>query len=171
MNDLKRYIRDIPDFPQPGILFRDITPLLNEPRAFTAVIDALAERVSHLDVKRVSAVESRGFIFGAPLAMRLEAGFVPMRKPGKLPYRTIGEEYSLEYGTDVVEMHTDAVMPGENVLVLDDLLATGGTAAAMCRLVERARGTIVACAFVIELTPLNGRAKLPGREVISLIAY
>lgn len=171
MNELKRYIRDIPDFPQPGILFRDITPLLNEPPAFAEVIDALAERVAHLTVQRIAAVESRGFIFGAPLALRLKVGFVPMRKPGKLPYRTIREEYSLEYGTNTVEMHTDAVKPGEHVLVLDDLLATGGTAAAMCRLVERARGKVAACAFVIELAPLNGRSMLAGREVISLIRY
>ena len=169
MIDLKQYIRSIPDFPQPGILFRDITPLLNEPRAFAAAIDALVERTSRYRVDHVVAIESRGFIFGAPLALRLGVGFVPVRKPGKLPYTSVREEYRLEYGTNAIEMHTDALKRGERVLVFDDLLATGGTAAASCRLVERLGASVAACTFVIELSALNGRAQLQGREVISLI--
>jgi len=171
MTDLKKYIRDVPDFPLPGILFRDITPLLNHPVAFAETVNELANRVSHFRAERIAAVESRGFIFGAPLALKLGVGFVPLRKPGKLPAKCLREEYTLEYGTNAIEMHADALTPGERVLVFDDLLATGGTAAAMCRLVERAGAKVAACAFVIELTALKGRQQLAGREIVSLIAY
>jgi len=171
MTDLPQYIRSIPDFPQPGILFRDITPLLNVPEAFRSVIEELVNRAALYHVDRVAAIESRGFIFGAPLALRLGVGFVPIRKPGKLPASTLREEYSLEYGTNAIEMHDDAIRMGERVLVIDDLLATGGTAAAACRLVERAGGRVAAGVFVIELAALNGRACLAGRDVISLITF
>jgi adenine phosphoribosyltransferase len=169
--DLTQYVRSIPDFPQPGILFRDITPLLGEPKAFAAVIDELAARCANYRIDKIAAIESRGFLFGAPLALRLGVGFVPIRKPGKLPYARIHEEYALEYGKNTIEMHEDAVRPGEQVLVIDDLLATGGTAAAACRLIERTGGKVAACAFVIELSFLNGRAALEGRDVTALITY
>lgn len=164
-------IRSIPDFPKPGILFRDITPLLNDPRAFQGVVDGLADATSHLRFSRIAGIESRGFIFGAPLALKLGVGFVPIRKPGKLPAKVLREEYSLEYGTNSIEMHDDALTKGESVLIVDDLLATGGTAAAACRLVERAGGIVAACAFVIELAALNGRAALKGRETVALITF
>ncbi|HPU85545.1 MAG TPA: adenine phosphoribosyltransferase [Candidatus Latescibacteria bacterium] len=164
-------IRNIPDFPKPGILFRDITPLLNNPDAFSQVIDELADTTSRYRFSRIAGIESRGFIFGAPLSVKLGVGFVPIRKPGKLPARVLREEYSLEYGTNAIEMHADALTRGESVLVIDDLLATGGTAAAACRLVERAGGIVAACAFVIELAVLEGRKALEGREVVSLITY
>jgi adenine phosphoribosyltransferase len=171
MSDLKHIIRDIPDFPEKGVIFRDITPLLNNPDAFEEVIDRLTEETEGLAIDRIVGVESRGFIFGTPLAMRLGVGFVPARKPGKLPAEIVREEYSLEYGTAAIEIHKDAITPGENVLILDDLLATGGTAAAACSLVEKLGGKITGCAFVIELDFLNGREKLPGRNIMSLIRY
>ncbi len=164
-------IRNIPDFPKPGILFRDITPLLNNPAAFAQVIDELADAASRYRFSRIAGIESRGFIFGAPLSLKLGVGFVPIRKPGKLPARVLREEYSLEYGTNAVEMHADALTKGESVLIIDDLLATGGTAAAACRLVERAGGIVAACTFVVELAALEGRRALEGREVVSLITY
>ncbi len=164
-------IRNIPDFPKPGILFRDITPLLNNPAAFSQVIDELADATSRYRFSRIAGIESRGFIFGAPLSLKLGVGFVPIRKPGKLPARVLREEYSLEYGANAVEMHADALTKGESVLIIDDLLATGGTAGAACRLVERAGGTVAACTFVIELAALEGRKALEGREVVSLITY
>ncbi|HPC43919.1 MAG TPA: adenine phosphoribosyltransferase [Candidatus Latescibacteria bacterium] len=164
-------IRNIPDFPKPGILFRDITPLLNNPAAFSQVIDELADATSRYRFSRIAGIESRGFIFGAPLSLKLGVGFVPIRKPGKLPARVLREEYSLEYGTNAVEMHADALTKGESVLIIDDLLATGGTAGAACRLVERAGGIVAACTFVIELEALEGRKALEGREVVSLITY
>jgi adenine phosphoribosyltransferase len=168
---LKAKIRSIPDFPKPGILFRDITPLLADPRSFEGVIEALAKRYAGRKIDRVAAVESRGFLFGAPLALRLEAGFVPVRKPGKLPYRTERVTYELEYGTDAVEMHVDAIEPGQRVLVVDDLLATGGTAAAVADLATRRGGEIVELAFVIELDFLKGRERLEPRPVFSLIHF
>ena len=171
MSDLKEYIRDIPDFPQPGILFRDITPLLNDPGAFAASVTMLAHEVAGHDIDRIAGVESRGFLFGTPLALKLGVGFVPIRKPGKLPAASLREEYTLEYGTNAIEMHEDAVGKGESVLVIDDLLATGGTAAATCRLIERAGAKIAACAFVIELEFLKGREQLDGYDVISLVTY
>lgn len=169
--DFASLIRDVPDFPVQGILFKDITTLLTNPQAFHHVVDNLIERFRDRKIDVVAAIESRGFIFGAPLAYQLEAGFVPVRKPNKLPADKIAEEYSLEYGTNVLEMHTDAVMPGQRVLVVDDLLATGGSAKATVNLVERLGGTVVGVAFLIELTFLNGVDKLKGYDVYSIIKY
>jgi adenine phosphoribosyltransferase len=169
--DLKKYIRDIPDFPKPGILFRDITPLLAAPEALRAVNSLLADRYRDARIDVILAAEARGFIFATPLAMELNAAFAPVRKPGKLPYETHSFSYELEYGTDTLEIHTDAVKPGQNVLILDDLLATGGTVEACCRLVEKVGGNIVGCAFVIELAFLNGRERLAPHDVFSLVTY
>jgi adenine phosphoribosyltransferase len=168
---LLRHIRSVPDFPRKGIVFRDITTLLKDRVAFSKCVETLLAAVSHLSVDKVVSVESRGFIFGSVLADRLGAGFVPVRKPGKLPARTIREEYVLEYGSDVLEIHADAIEPGERILVVDDLLATGGTAVATARLVERLGGSILAFAFLIELSFLRGRERLNAYEVISLIDY
>ncbi|HEX2701606.1 MAG TPA: adenine phosphoribosyltransferase [Acidimicrobiales bacterium] len=168
---LKDHIRDIPDFPQPGVVFKDITPLLADAGAFRATIDALAAPFEDVAVDKVLAVEARGFIVGAPVAYRFGAGFVPCRKAGKLPWDVEKEEYVLEYGTDLLEVHKDAVTPGERVLVVDDVLATGGTAAAAGSLVERLGGEVVGFAFVIELAFLGGRSKLGGRELVSLLTY
>jgi len=169
--DLRRWIRDIPDFPKPGIQFKDITPLLSDPEAFGLAIDRLAGAFEGAGVDTIAAAEARGFIFGAPLALKLRAGFVPIRKPGKLPYATVAAEYQLEYGTDRLEVHTDAFAPGRRVLLLDDVLATGGTMRACCELVERTGAAIVGCAFVLELAFLGGREKLAPFEVTSLITY
>lgn len=171
MNDLKarQLIRDIPDFPKPGIVFKDITPVLADPQATREVMDRLAEVVRPMQADLVAGIESRGFIFGAALAFELGMGFVPVRKPGKLPWECIREEYALEYGVNAVEMHSDAVRPGQRVVVVDDLLATGGTAAAACRLIERLGGAVCGCVFVIELGFLDGRAALGARPVTSLI--
>ena len=169
--DLREYIRDIPDFPKPGIVFKDITPLLLEPRAYDYTVGALAEHARPLDVDVVLAAEARGFIFGGALARELGAGFAPARKRGKLPSETISAEYVLEYGIDVLELHADALAGGARVLVHDDLLATGGTASAMCELVEKAGAEVVGCGFVIELAFLHGRERLAGRDVRSLITY
>ena len=168
---IKSTIRDVPDFPKPGILFKDITPLLQDPKAFDAVLNAFEERYCGRRVDCVAGIESRGFVFGAPLANRLKVPFIPIRKKGKLPYKSVQETYDLEYGTATIEMHVDAIRKGQQVLMIDDLLATGGTAAAACRLVEKQGGTIVECAFVVELAFLNGRQKLNGREVFSLVQY
>ncbi len=162
------FLRDVPDFPKPGILFKDITPMLGDPRALAAAIDRLAA----LDcgpIDKVAAIESRGFLFGAPLALRLGKGFVPVRKPGKLPWKTSRVEYVLEYGSDAVEIHQDAVHPGERVLLVDDLLATGGTMAAACELVQACGGVVAGCAFVVELCFLPGRERLRGHRVEALI--
>ena len=167
--DLEKYIRDIPDFPTKGIIFKDITPLLADPGALDEAVRRLAEPYEGTGVQYVAAVESRGFIFGAAVARQLGAGFVPIRKPGKLPHETVSKEYSLEYGTDAVEIHTDAVSPGSKVLMIDDLLATGGTMAAACELVASLGGRIVGIAFLIELGFLNGRAKLAGYDLHTLI--
>jgi len=167
--DLEKYIRDIPDFPTKGIIFKDITPLLADPGALDEAVRRLAEPYEGTGVECVAAVESRGFIFGAAVARQLGAGFVPIRKPGKLPHETVSKEYSLEYGTDAVEIHTDAVSPGSKVLMIDDLLATGGTMAAACELVASLGGRIVGIAFLIELGFLNGRAKLAGYDLHTLI--
>jgi len=164
-------LREIPDFPQPGILFRDITPLLADPRGFHIALDALAERFIGEHVDAVVAVESRGFIFGGALAARLNASFVPVRKPGKLPARVDRVAYALEYGTGELEMHRDALPSGARVVVMDDLLATGGTAAAAGELVRKQDGVVLAYAFVIELEALGGRARLTGAPVVSLIRY
>jgi adenine phosphoribosyltransferase len=167
---LKHLIRDIPDFPQPGILFRDITPLLRHPAAFREVVGAFAGHFRGR-VDAVAGIESRGFIFGAPLALELDVPFVPIRKVGKLPGEKLTREYSLEYGTAVLEIHTDAVGPGQRVLLLDDLLATGGTARAAAGLIEAVGGTVAAVAVVIELLFLQGRGALEGYEVHSLVQY
>ncbi len=169
--DLNPWIRNIPDFPKPGIQFKDITPLLSDPDAFGAVIERLAERYGGARIDTIAAAEARGFIFGAPLALRLHTGFVPIRKPGKLPYATIAMQYQLEYGTDRLEVHTDAFAPGRRVLLLDDVLATGGTMRACCDLVAQTGAELIGCAFVLELTALGGRARLAPYEVTSLIAY
>jgi adenine phosphoribosyltransferase len=167
---LKQLIRDIPDFPQPGILFRDITPLLRDPAAFRQVTAALAEPFRGR-VDAVAGVESRGFIFGAPLAAELGVGFLPIRKAGKLPGDKLAMEYALEYGTSTLEIHTDAVRPGERVLLADDLLATGGTARAAAGLIEAVGGKVEGIAFVIELLFLQGRTVLEGYDVRALLAY
>jgi adenine phosphoribosyltransferase len=171
MERLKQRIRDVPDFPKPGIVFKDITPLLSDVRSFQLVIDAFARRYAAKPVDAVVAVESRGFIFGAALAYRIDSAFVPVRKKGKLPYKTESIEYALEYGTDRIEMHQDALHKGSRVLVIDDVLATGGTAKATCDLVAKMGGQVIECAFVIELGFLNGREKLKGHEIFSLIQY
>jgi adenine phosphoribosyltransferase len=167
---LKQLIRDIPDFPQPGILFRDITPLLRDPAAFRQVTAALAEPFRGR-VDAVAGVESRGFIFGAPLAAELGVGFLPIRKAGKLPGDKLAMEYALEYGTSTLEIHTDAVRPGERILLADDLLATGGTARAAAGLIEAVGGKVEGIAFVIELLFLQGRTVLEGYDVRALLAY
>ncbi|MDO5580334.1 MAG: adenine phosphoribosyltransferase [Planctomycetia bacterium] len=172
MKTLADYIRSIPDHPKPGIIFRDITPLIESKEGFAESIDQLEKKCRDLGpIDIVAAPEARGFIFGAPLAMRLGAGFVPLRKPGKLPCKTVSVSYSLEYGTDELQMHVDSVKPGDRVLLLDDLLATGGTIEAAGRLIEQNGGTVAGCAFVIELVDLNGRTRLNNRNVISLITF
>jgi adenine phosphoribosyltransferase len=168
---LKAKIRDVPDFPKPGIIFKDITPLLADVESFQAVIDIFAKRYGDKGIDAVVGIEARGFIFGAPLAYRIDAGFVPVRKSGKLPHHTHHVEYSLEYGTDKVEMHIDALCDHHRVIIIDDLLATGGTVGATCDLVEKSGATIVETAFLVELGFLNGREKLKGREIFSLLKY
>ncbi len=169
--DLTKYIRDIPDFPKPGILFKDITPLLAEPRAFKHSLDLLAEHYRRRPIDAVAAAEARGFLFAAPLALALEKPLIPLRKPGKLPYRTYSLKYELEYGTAELQMHTDGIVAGHQVLMVDDVLATGGTMQAGCHLVAKAGGKVAGCAFLVELTFLNGRERLPQCEVFSLIKY
>ncbi len=169
--NLKSWIRDIPDFPKKGILFRDITPLLKNPAALQKSVSLLSERASGWTPGVVAGIESRGFLFGTGVALALGTGFVPVRKPGKLPYDTLRVEYDLEYGTDALEMHTDAVKPGEKVVLVDDLLATGGTMEAACKLVEKLGAVVAGCLFVVELTGLKGRERLAGREVESLVQY
>lgn len=168
---LQTTIRDVPDFPKPGIVFKDITPVLQDSQLFSDTIDFLAERLRPLNPSQIVAIESRGFIFGAPLAVKLGAGLVLVRKPNKLPFQKESLEYSLEYGTDTLEIHVDSFRKGESVVIVDDLLATGGTAAATAQLVEKLGATVAALAFVTELGFLGGRAKLPGHEVISLLEY
>ncbi len=169
--NLQDYIRDIPDFPKPGILFKDITPLLSDPKASKFALDSLLELTSDLKIDKVVGIESRGFFFATLLADRLGAGFVPVRKPNKLPFDKISQEFELEYGTDRLEIHKDAISKGERVLVHDDVLATGGTAEATCKLVEELGGQIVQCNFLIELSFLNGRDRLNKYNVESLIKY
>jgi adenine phosphoribosyltransferase len=171
VSDLRTYIRSVPDFPKKGIVFRDITTLLQDKLAFGTAIERLYEYCKHKEIGKVVGIESRGFIFGGALAHMLDAGFVPVRKPKKLPSTTVRQEYQLEYGTDALEIHIDGIAKGERVLILDDLLATGGTAAATCKLVEQLGGTIVGVAFLIELTFLKGRDQLRDYEVFSLITY
>ncbi len=169
--DLRAFIRDIPDFPEPGIVFKDISPLLLNADALGAAIERLAELADPLAVDLVLAAEARGFILGGALARRLGAGFVPARRPGKLPHDTVSAEYTLEYGINALEVHADALAGGTRVLVHDDLLATGGTARALCDLVERLGGQVAACAFLIELSFLNGRQRLDPHPVLALIDY
>jgi adenine phosphoribosyltransferase len=171
MEDLKKLIREVPDFPKPGILFYDITTLLKDARGLRAVIDALTDRYRETRVDVVLGIEARGFIFAPALAYALGAGFVPVRKPKKLPAETVSVTYDLEYGTDTLEMHKDAVTSGSRVLIVDDLLATGGTAAAAARMVREAGGAVAGIGFVVELTFLNGRQKLAGYDVFSLLRY
>jgi len=169
--DLKKHIRPVPDFPRKGILFRDITTLLNTPPAFRYAIDCLVKKLPPGKVDVVMAAESRGFIFGSVLAYKLKAAFVPVRKPGKLPYKTFREKFMLEYGEDAFEVHQDAFKKGASVLIVDDLLATGGTARAMVNLVKRLKGKVSGALFLIELTALNGRSQLKGYPVYSVIQF
>ena len=171
MDDLSKLIRDVPDFPKPGIVFKDITPLLADPAGFKSAVDALAAPHRDAGVTAVGGVESRGFIFGAPVAMALGVPFVPFRKPGKLPYKTVSASYELEYGTDSIEVHTDAFKAGDKVLLVDDLLATGGTMAACAQLVEKLGARVAGCTFVIELSFLNGRDKLSKYDVRTILTY
>jgi len=168
---LKEHIRDIPDFPKPGVVFKDITPLLADVEAFKATIDALVDHFSGTQVDKVLGIEARGFIIAAPVAYRFGAGFVPVRKAGKLPWSVEKQEYVLEYGTDLLEIHRDAVAPGERALIIDDVMATGGTAEATVRLVEKLGGQVVGLGFAIELGFLGGRSKLAGHDIVSLIEY
>jgi adenine phosphoribosyltransferase len=169
--DLEKHIRSIPDWPKKGILFRDITPLLANPEAFSKTVDALCDSFDNIGVDYVAAVEARGFIFGAAVAQRLGVGFVPIRKKGKLPFKTESFTYELEYGTDTLEVHSDAVSEGAKVLMVDDLLATGGTMAAACKLIEKIGGKVLGIVFLIELSELAGREKLPGYKVNTIISY
>lgn len=169
--ELRRLIRDIPDFPEAGIVFKDITPLMADPQALALAVKGLAEYARPLDVDCVIAAEARGFLLGPALALELEAGFVLARKPGKLPYETVSAEYLLEYGSDQLELHSDAIGKGARVLVHDDLLATGGTAAALCDLVEQLGGEVVGCGFLIELAFLSGRERLAPYDVHALLSY
>jgi adenine phosphoribosyltransferase len=169
--DIKKYIRTVKDFPKPGIMFRDITTLLKEPEGLKTSFNALLKFTEGLKIDKVVGIESRGFMFGAMLAEKLGAGFVPIRKPGKLPAETVKEEYSLEYGKDAIEIHKDAIETGETVLLHDDLLATGGTAKAAVNLIEKLGGKVVQVSFIIELSFLNGKEKLKGYDVRSLVNY
>ena len=169
--DLKALIRDVPDFPKPGILFKDITPLLADPSAFGYACARMAAHFSTRQVDAIAAAEARGFLFAAPMALELRVPLIPLRKPGKLPYRTHSFKYDLEYGSAELHMHVDSVKPGAKVLVVDDVLATGGTMAAACKLIEKAGGTIAGCAFLLELAFLKGRGLLTEYESYSLITY
>jgi adenine phosphoribosyltransferase len=169
--DFKNYIRDIKDFPKEGVVFKDITPLLQDSIALVKAAEGLASLVENVEIDKVVGMESRGFIFGPMLAQKLQAGFVPVRKPGKLPYNKFSESFALEYGADILEMHIDAIKEGEKVLIHDDVLATGGTASAVAKLVERAGGEIIQFNFLLELEFLKGRAKIADWPVRSLISY
>ncbi len=169
--EIEPLIRAIPDFPIPGILFRDITPLLKDKQGFRRVIDLFVDRFSSQGIDYVVGIEARGYILGAPIAYAIGAGFIPVRKPGKLPYTKLTEEYALEYGTNALEIHADAIGNGDSVLVVDDLLATGGTAAATRRLLERLGAKVNAFAFLVELEALHGRDALAGAEIVSFISY
>ena len=169
--DLKAYIRDVHDFPEPGVVFKDISPLLKDKNALEFAIQALLALIGDIKVDKVIGIESRGFFFAPLLASRLKAGFVPVRKPGKLPSDTISENYTLEYGSGALEIHADGLEAGDKVLVHDDVLATGGTAAAACKLVEQLGGEVVQCNFLLELTFLNGKSKLKGYPMNSLLLY
>jgi len=171
MDDLKKLIREVPDYPKPGILFYDVTTLLKDKKGFQTLIDRLCKHYDGHQIDLVAGIEARGFIFAPALAYRLGAGFIPVRKPKKLPYKTARVSYALEYGTDTLEIHEDAVQKGQRVLLCDDLLATGGTAAAAVQLIRSLGGTVDGAAFAVELSFLGGRAKLPGLDVYSLMKY
>lgn len=171
IEELKNFIRDIPDFPKKGIIFRDITPLLKNPEAFKFAVDSMLEQFKSLKVDKIVSMEARGFIFGSVLSYNLDCGFVPVRKKGKLPYETVSIEYELEYGKDTLEIHKDAINVGDNVVIVDDVLATGGTARAVSKLVEKCGGKVVGLSFLIELTYLNPRKNLVGYNIFSLIRY
>jgi len=168
---LEKSIRNIPDFPKPGILFRDVTTLIQDKDAFKKAVDLLSKKYKNKDIDKVVGVEARGFIFGAAVANKIKAGFVPVRKKGKLPFKTIAATYELEYGTDTLEVHQDAIIPGENILIIDDLLATGGTVKAVTELVNQLGGNIRAIAFVIELVDLHGKEKLKEYPLYSLVKF
>ena len=169
--DIDDFIRDIPDFPKPGIVFKDITPLLADSTAFGAAIDQMAELIADLKIDVIAAAEARGFLFAAPLSLKLDRGMVPIRKPGKLPYKKRSYSYELEYGTDTLEMHIDGIQPGQNVLVIDDLLATGGTVEACCKMIEESDAKVVGCLFLIELGFLDGAKRLADYPLFSLLKY
>ena len=171
MEDLQKLIREVPDYPKPGILFYDLTTLLKDKNGFHSMIDRLCDHYHGRTIDIVAGIEARGFIFAPALAYRLGAGFVPVRKPKKLPAKTASITYSLEYGTDSLELHEDAIQPGQTVIICDDLLATGGTAAATAKLIEQLGGKVAGAAFAVELTFLKGRARLPGFDTFSLIQY
>ena len=171
VTDFTSFIRDIPDFPEPGVVFKDITPLLANANAFTELIDELTRPFTDMGIGKVAGIEARGFTLATPVAERLRAGFIPIRKPGKLPYETVREEYALEYGTDVLEIHTDAVQPGERILIVDDVVATGGTAAAAVRLLRRLGADVVGLSVFIELAFLNGVDQLAGVPLHALVRY
>jgi adenine phosphoribosyltransferase len=171
MKNLEDYVTTIPDFPKPGIMFRDITTIMSDPNGFKMSIDQIMERLEGVDFDLVLGSESRGFIFGTPVAYLANKGFILVRKKGKLPRETISEEYDLEYGSATLEMHKDAIKPGQKVIIVDDLIATGGTTEAIIKMVERLGGTVVKCIFVMELAGLKGREKLKGYDVESLICY
>lgn len=172
MEDIKKMIRNVEDFPKKGIVFRDITTAVKDAKTMKKIIDLMTAEFEGEKIDYVAGIESRGFIFGMPIAYKLGCGFIPIRKPGKLPAETIGQEYSLEYGTDKIEIHKDAIEEGKNVLLVDDLLATGGTAAAACELVKKAGGKLVGVAFVIELEDLKGKEKLPkDTKIVSIAKY
>jgi len=170
---IKSRIRTVPHYPKQGIMFRDITTLLKDPFGFRAAVDELANRYEDMKIDKIAGIESRGFILGAPLAYVLGKGFIPIRKKGKLPAETIGHDYELEYGTDRIEIHTDAILPGEKVLLVDDLIATGGTAEAACKLIEKMGGDIAECCFIIDLPDIGGRARLEksGHKVFALCEF
>lgn len=170
---VREHVREVPDFPKKGILFLDVTTIVKDAKAFNKCIDFLYDKFKDEKIDYIAGIESRGFIFGAPLACKLNAGFITVRKPNKLPAETVKETYSLEYGEDTIEMHADAIKPGDRVVVIDDLLATGGTACAACNLVKKVGGEVVAAAFVIELTPLKGKERIEskGVEVVSMLEY
>jgi adenine phosphoribosyltransferase len=171
LDKAKALVRDVPDFPKPGVVFKDITPLLQSPAAFKLVVDKMAGPFRKKGITHVASVESRGFIFGAPIAYQLDAGYIPIRKKGKLPYKTAAHEYELEYGTDTLEIHADALEASSRVLIIDDVLATGGTAVAACKLVEKLKAKVIGLSFLVELEFLHGREKLRGYDVLTLIRY
>ena len=171
MNKIERFIRDIPNFPKDGILFKDIAPLLQDPEGVSLCLKELLGLLNGAQIDKVVGIESRGFFFATLLAQELNAGFIPVRKPGKLPFKTLSQTYALEYGEDAVEIHIDAIKKGERILIHDDVLATGGTAEAVCKLVERLGGTIVQCNFIMELNFLQGRNKLKGFDVQAVLSY